>query len=1124
MADLKSTALQTSTGDSPTTPHRSANYLVGIGASAGGLEAFTTFFQHMPPDTGLAFVLVQHLDPDKPSLLTDLLTSQTTMLVQTAIDQMPVLPNHVYIIPPNTTLTIEHGMILLAAPVKARGHRMPIDHFFQSLAADDGAHAIGIVLSGADTDGTLGLAAIQDAGGLTLAQTPSSARFATMPHSAIARHVVDQVLPVEEMPAYLIQYVAQPAGASPESPSLVLITPPIENGDALREICAILRSTTGHDFSEYKPTTLLRRIQRRMQIVHATDLAAYAAYMRQDQNESIELFQGLLISVTSFFRNPLVFDKLDETVIPALFQNKDAETPVRIWVAGCATGEEAYSIAMLLLEHIERSNSQTAIQLFATDIDEAALVVARQGRYDTASVAHLSPERLNRFFTHDNDNYQVVKALRELCIFSTHNLISDPPFVRMDLIVCRNLMIYFTTSLQQQLIPLLHYALAPGGYLLLGSAESVASYPELFSPIATSLRIFQHNEVFIRPTNPFPLSMPGQRLTRMHGTAQFAPPSGTHNIGMMLENILHEEYTPPTVVIDMQGRVVYFSGRISTYLTAPAGLPNLDIRAMVHPDIQMALHIAIRTAIKEKKTTIREGLTVITPLGLQRICLIVRPLVEHTIEAGLLVMFQEIGPAQPASRSSRAKRKAAVDARLAKQLEEELRSTHAVLESTIVELQEANTELTIANEELIAINEELQSANEELQTSKEEIQSINEELQTVNAELERKIAELDRVNADLVNFFDSTHIPAIFLHSDGRIARFTPAAIEVFRLLKADVGRPLSDIAARFQTSDILALSKQVLQTLTPYEEAVHRLQPEAWWMMRIRPYRTLMNNIDGVVITFTDITELTHAATELQETHTALERRVAERTRELATLNTALQAEIVDHRRSEEVRQQLLLQLVTAQEEERRRVARELHDQMGQDLTGLILGLKALQDVVTDTHVTERVRRLQVLAMQIGNEVRTLAVQLRPAVLDDLGLVVALTNYVERWSARALVSMDLHITGLDTIHLPLAVESTLYRLVQEALTNVLKHAEATGVSLIIERSAAEVRMIVEDNGIGFDVAAAQIASQTEQHLGLLGMEERVALLGGTIAIESALESGTAIFVRIPLDMGIGKE
>ncbi|MEN9937311.1 MAG: hypothetical protein RLZZ387_3890 [Chloroflexota bacterium] len=1221
--------------------------VVGMGASAGGLEAFTTFFQQMPPDSGMAFVLIQHLDPNQPSLLPELLASQAAIPVRAAADGMTVEPDRVYVIPPNATLMITQGVLSLVTPAEAHGHRMPIDRFFQSLAADQGTRAIGIILSGADTDGTLGLAAIQDAGGLTLAQAPETARFAIMPHSAISRRVVDHVLPVAEMPALLRSYVARRLAAGPPYNDGA----PAQSGAELRAICAILQRVTGHDFRQYKPATLLRRIARRMQIAHLADLGAYAERLAHDRPEVDQLFQDLLISVTSFFRDPAAFDTLATDVIPTLLRDKDADTPLRIWIAGCATGEEAYTVAMLVLEQLDHSGTSPPVQLFATDIDERALAVARQGRYDAESTTHISAERLARFFVPDGDGYQVATELRECCLFSAHNLISDPPFARMDLLVCRNLLIYFTADLQRQLVPLLHYALAPGGYLMLGSAESVTSYPELFRAVNQPQRIYQRNEVHARPTIPFPLALPGRQPSRGLVTPRRSVKSAAVDLSTALERLMLQDYAPPAVVVDAQGTIVSFFGRTGPYLEPKAGTSSLDTQAIVRPELRLPLQAAIRAARRDR-TPVRSDITIPGANGAEQLTLVARPLSELAPEAGLvLILFQRhdqlsspvVEPADVGMPSMQ----------VAAQLADELHTTRAALEATIADLQEANAELTTANEELVATNEELQSANEELQTSKEEIQSINEELKTVNAELHRKITELDRVNADLANLFTSTQIPAIFLHADGRIARFTPAATELFRLLPVDVGRPITDIASRFHDGDLLALVDGVLESLQPHEETIHRVEPQAWWIMRIRPYRTLANVIDGVVVTFTDITgltkasaereclmaetqaariyaeqivatvvepllvldedlrvqlanpayyqqfattvaetegrtfyylgggiwdlpelhvqldalreqqrdvvdleitqvipsrgmrtlrlwarpiahrvgdtrrillaitditELTRAATLLQADRDALERRVDERTRELAAVNATLEAEVAGHRRSEQQRQQLIQHLVTAQEEERRRVARELHDQLGQDVAGLILGLKALQDqVAIHAPAHERVRQLQSLAVQIGQEVRTLAVRLRPAVLDDLGLSVALANYVEQWSARAAVAADLHTTGLEGPRLPLAVESTLYRLVQETLTNILKYAQASGVSLIIERTPVEVRLIVEDDGVGFDVAAVRAGAQAEQRLGLVGMEERVTQLGGTLTIESTPGHGTTVFVSLPL-------
>ncbi|HEX5690676.1 MAG TPA: CheR family methyltransferase, partial [Roseiflexaceae bacterium] len=513
-----------------------------------------------------------------------------------------------------------------------------------------------------------------------------------------------------------------------------------------------------------------------------------------------QLFHDLLISVTHFFRDPAAFAALDSMVIPELLRGKAADTPLRVWAPGCASGEEAYSIAILLREHLARLTIPPPVQVFATDIDEPALDIARQGRYDEAIAAHVSAERLARFFVHEGQAYQVTKAIRDMCLFTTHNLISDPPFSRIDLIACRNLLIYFDVDLQRKLIPLLHYALVPQGYLFLGAAENVVAHPELFHTVDKQQRIFQRTNVLSRPYVDFPLARSTRRPAPRYGRAQRLPAASEPNIGELFERILLEQYTSPSVIINERSEIVYFSHRTGVYLEPPAGAPNPDILPMVRRDLRLALQTAIRTVLRDQAPIVRENLVVETTGGLQQLSLIVRPLPELGRDSGLLlVVFQELGLPISAAQAQAAGIVSGIDEPVAQQLAQELHTTRDALETTIDDLQDANADLTSANEELLSLNEELQSANEELQTSKEEIQSINEELQTINAELNRKVEELDRVNSDLQNLFASTQIPAIFLRADGRIARFTPAAIEAFRLIDSDVGRSIADIAPRFQ-------------------------------------------------------------------------------------------------------------------------------------------------------------------------------------------------------------------------------------------------------------------------------------------------------------------------------------
>jgi two-component system CheB/CheR fusion protein len=809
--------------------------VVGLGASAGGLEAFRTFLTHMRPESGMAFVLIQHLDPQHKSLMHELLSPHTAMRVQQAEDGMAVEPNRVYIIPPNALLTLQDGALRVTNPENARASRTGIDVFFRSLAEDQGDNAVAVILSGIGHDGALGLKAVKEQGGLTIAQEPGSARNDAMPRHAISTGFVDDVLPVEAMPARLLEYAAHLTELRDSRPS------GIEAKDWLPEITGLLKERTAHEFTHYKRTTLVRRIQRRIQVLQAGSVERYVDLLRTDAREAHQLVKDLLIGVTNFFRDAEAFRALSAEVLVKLWQAKPAEEPLRVWVAGCASGEEAYSLAMLVAEHTAESPSARTVQIFATDIDDEALETARQARYPESISEHVSEARLQRFFVRDGGSYQVTRALREMCIFSQHNLIRDPPFSRLDLISCRNLLIYLEAELQHKVLSLFHYALNPGGYLFLGPSENVTGRSDLFRALDKRLRIFQKKRTVLRSPLELPfgdMTRPGKRPNEL---ARRLPIASEEQVERSLERLLIDAYAPPCIIINEQGDIVYFSGRTGKYLEPPSGALNVNIVNMVVGGLRADVRAAVHRTLRTRESTVQENISVETHAGPQRLNLIVRALDDE--DGGLfVVLFQELGdPENPT-----ATRHAQDESQLVLQLESELKASKEHLQTTIEELETSNEELKSSNEELLSMNEELQS--------------LNEEFETVNAELKAKVEELDNANNDLQNLLLSTRIPTVFLDAELNIRRFTPAATEVFHLIDSDIGRPITHMAPRFDAAALVGDARDVLYTLQPREREVVMEDGGCCYLMRTLPYRTLSNVIAGVVITFVDISHIKEA------------------------------------------------------------------------------------------------------------------------------------------------------------------------------------------------------------------------------------------------------------------------
>ena len=818
--------------------------IVGIGASAGGIEALRGFFHGMPDPDGLAFVVVLHLSPDRTSMLAEVLRQWTSIPVQQAADGMAVAVGEVYVIPPSMLMTIEGGRLHLLPPTTTVRENKPIDVFFTSLAADQRAAAVGVVLSGSGSDGSLGLKAIKEAGGLSLAQGGNGhgPQYGDMPSSAISAGAVDLILPVEAMAERILNLPARPE-PEPEEAAIPADTPLI---DLLPQICQILREQVGHDFSGYKRPTFIRRVQRRMQFL-GLDAPAYVRRLRADPNEALLLFQDLLIRVTNFFRDSATYRTLETDIIPRIFAGKGRNDAVRVWVAGCATGEEAYSIAMLLYEYRAQLPDSPKLQVLATDIDEMAINLARSGRYPALLVKDIAPERLAHLFTSADGTYQVRKEVRELCTFSTHSVIRDPPFSRIDLISCRNLLIYLDTELQERVIPAFHYSLVRDGYLLLGSSEMVSRHHELFTLIDKPHRIFQ------RCDTPSPsLQVSSLALSTRHtvGLAQRRSDSvvGWSNIAQAAKDRILERHAPAFVVVDAQGEILHFSPRTGRYLEPAAGMPTRDLVSMAKRGLRLEVRAALRKVLETGQPV--EGMRVqMDTDGLSHtVGLSVEPLQPTDGHRMFIVVFNETANApQPETDTAPLPRESTDE------LERELSNTREQLQSIV---EEYDTAL----EELKSSNEELQSTNEELETSKEEIQSVNEELQTTNAQLNMKVEELDHANNDLRNLFESTQVATIFLDRFMVVRSFTPAVAGIYNLIPGDRGRSLADIVSQIDYPDLQADTRRVLNTLQPFDRRVIRHDGSAQYLMRILPYRAADSHVDGALVTFTDITSVVQA------------------------------------------------------------------------------------------------------------------------------------------------------------------------------------------------------------------------------------------------------------------------
>jgi two-component system, chemotaxis family, CheB/CheR fusion protein len=1201
--------------------------VVGFGASAGGLQAFREILENLNPHTGMSFVLVTHLAPDQRSFLSEIVERHTQMPVVPIEDGQRPLPNHIYVLLPNQALTLREG--LFRVEPRSSSDRVPrtIDRFFHSLAADQKNHAIGVVLSGADADGALGLKAIKGEGGIAMVQSPDTAVHSGMPRSSIASDHVDLVIAPAEIAIELGRLAQQ--FMRPEVRSLEEGIAAPSDEQAFQKILQQLRTVAGLDLRQYKPQTVRRRIARRMILLRMEHLGEYQRFLQLRTDELRTLHEDVLINVTRFFRDPGFWESLRVNVLPVLLQDRPLEKPIRVWCAGCSTGEEAYSLAITILEYLSQHGLDTPVQIFGTDASDQSIETARMAVYSEALTAEISPERLRRYFVRVDRGYQVSKRVRDTCIFARQNLCNDPPFSHLDILSCRNVMIYFNQPLQRQIMLTFHYAMEPGGYILLGMSEGLRDYGEVFATVDRKHKIYAKTGANL----PFAYDPPRGYAIRT-GTGNAASPSTEPENGVWPEmelqraadRIVLARFGPPGLIIDERMNVLQSRGQTGQFLEIMPGAVSWNLLRVLREGIAHEVTAVVQRAIRENIPT-SEILSTLDEQGREQHAQVdVLPITSAAARPrSFLILFETLPKSEDGRQIESPNPQLTTDEkeRLIGQLRQDLSSTRFHLQSLVEERDARNQELVSANEEIQSANEELQSTNEELETTKEELQSANEELQTVNDELQQRNNILTQTGNDLTNLLNSVNIPLLMLTSDLHIRQFTPPMQRLLSVRPADIGRSINEIRLQLSIENIEPILVEVLETLGTRELEVQD-RDGRWHLLRVRPYRTSDNKIEGLVVVLVDIDQLRRSQqhlvdardfassvvesvpvpivvlsqdltirsvntafgqlTQLQPKelegrsmpdlinllwgvdgfrdklesllssqngktlefeHTStkspakillikarplstegsrvlllmMEDITLRREAELlvAKQKEALEGEVAiaarQLRRTQEELRGLTAHLFNVQEDERQRVARELHDDVAQRLSILDF---ILQEATVQESVKERLERIDAARQQLqslNNDVRQMSHRLHPAILQELGLSAALKALITEFGERENMLATYSTQNLPDHWSPEAA-TAIYRITQEALRNVARHAGKTHVKVILAGLKDRLQLRVMDFGVGFD----QESESFGNGLGMISMQERARLAGGTAAVQSALGEGTTVTVEVPLD------